>query len=441
MLPVFREWTLARAKKLPQRLLLPIGGAGQHSVTGCRSPDLINKARVEMNEPFLQGNLTTLLACQTELSETVPILYTSNSPKPGPDGILHWTGQGNRGALSCHYVSTGLRSLDRDVRPRDTAFVSAVIMVKALPEVGPVTERPDSYVYELSADDLRVVRPADLDTPPEGLAGVLVLKSDVVAATAYKRSPTSGELASLGYVEKGDWDPLQATDPENADILNLKLEMPLADAVATIRARLPDAVQFETSVPGEGMFGHATALIDPETAEGLIVVYVPHVEGRPVIAIKRRIEFNAAEASVEALKQAFASKYGSDYREDHDNRFFWGGLPQSEDSYGYCGAPTILQTRSLGSVPRMEPVASLGPDQGMRIRVDGFLQEFGWPSDFDHSRGGIIPDITQCGTLVAVDMHRNVEKLYVVTWLFDRRLAERLDAEPRAEPIMTLPEL
>lgn len=441
ILPEFRDWTLARAAALPDTLLLPIGGQ-PNPITGCNGLGLTNTAHIAMNEPFFQANLPALLAPDIELSDRTRNLYSNGRPTPGPDGVLHWHGGGrNGGALACRYVSGSLRSLDRGLRPQDAPFVSAMIMVPDMPAVSPVSRNPNTFLYRLSLSDQRILRASELDAVPEGLAGVIVLTADVVAATAYSGHVSGSGIEIVGQITAGDWDPVVAIAPASTDILGLTLETPLADFLAAVKERLPAAATFETVVPGQGMFGHATAIINAETSEALAAIYASHVEGQPVIAVKRRLEFNAAQASVEGLRLAFEDKYGTEYREQGNGQLFWGGLPQEDDTNGYCGAPSVLQNQNLRSVPQLEMTDPGNTAEARTVTAESFLHEFGWPEDFNPNRGGIVPDVARCGTLVAVRIAQSGRKIIAVTWLFDRALAERLNQEPRSAPAGITPEL
>jgi hypothetical protein len=442
ILPAFKEWMLARAEALPDTVLLPIGGQ-PHPMSGCRGLSLTNRAQIKMNEPFLQANLPALLAPDIELSEKTRNLYGTGRPSAGPDGVLYWEGGGrNGGALSCGYVSSSLRSLERGIRPQEASFVSAVIAVRDQPAVSPISELPSSFLYRLSVDDLRLMPAVALGDAPEGLAGLVVLKTEVLSATAYRTQQPGGGYTAVGQIEAGDWDPLVATAPANQDILGLTLEMPLSEFEVAARERIPSAVAFGTAVPGQGMFGHAMAMIDPETDESLTAIYADHVEGKPVMAIKRRIVFDAADYTIEGLKLAFAEKYGPNYREEGDSYLYWGVLPPEADTYGYCGTPWIY-TPNHSAMPELDRIAPEDEGEGDQapIRSDSILRGAGWPDEFDHGRAGVIPDITQCAPLVAVQMLQSGRKLFVETWLFDRALAERLDAVPRAATEMTMPDL
>ena len=208
--------------------------------------------------------------------------------------------------------------------------------------------------------------------------------------------------------------------------------MPLAEFVSAARERMSTAASYKTAVPGKGIFGYAKGFVEPDTGEMLTAIYANHVKDKPVIALMRRLELDATEVSLAGLKVSLKEKYGSEVHEEEAGEWYWGALPVEEDAYGYCGGPSVLGRPDRQAIPEMEAENVKASGQGVPIRNNTYWSEFGWPSDFDHQRAGRIPDVKQCTKLVAVKVHQTGRKLLFVTWLFDRALAEKLDALPRA---------
>ncbi|WP_415183761.1 lysozyme inhibitor LprI family protein [Phaeovulum sp.] len=429
LLPEFRSWSLARAAALPDVLLLPTGNI--NPISGCRGLRVLRQPDVEMNFPFLLANISKILRPDVTLTQGVGNSSESGRSRAGPDVVWWWEGGGRFGSgLDCKYVSSGLRSLDKGIRPDNASYVSTLVVVREQPSIGGVTEMPDSIVYKLSIDDIRFVPSTSLSQPPDGLVGFVVLTSQVEAAEGFRRDQFGGGYKSVGRTEKGDWDAIVATPPESLDILGLTLEMPLAEFESSVRERMPGAALYTTDIPGKSMFGHASALIDPATGESLVAVYADHVKDKPVIALMRRLELDPSEVSLEGLKLSLQEKYGAAISEHAEDEWYWGALPEEEDTWGYCGAPSLLHLQDLGAAPAMvtEDAAAFGDKNP--VRGNQYWSELGWPDDFEE-RPGRIPDISQCAPLVAVNTGHSRDKLIVVIWLFDRALAERLDAQPR----------
>ncbi|EPX80111.1 lysozyme inhibitor LprI family protein [Litoreibacter arenae] len=433
LLPEFKAWTLARAAALPSELLLPMGGA--HPESGCRGLQSLSTPQMDATQPYFRADLPALLGSGQSLPDGARNFYSSGRPRPGPDQVWYWEGGGkNGGGMACQYVQRGLRGIDQGLRPDDADHVSAMVVVKAQPGVGQVKEFPDSYTYRLSVSDLKFVPASQLSKPAQGLAGMVVLKSEVEAAVGYRSGRFGRGAKVVARIEKGDWDLPTAKALKSADILKLTLEMPQQAFVKALRERNSDAAFYVTDVPGKGQFGHAVASHDPQTRESIVGIYADHVPDKPIMAIMRRMELDAANVSMEALKLSLMDKYGETMREDGEGTWFWGALPQEEDRWGYCGGPSLLRRKDVAQVPAMvtEDAAAFG-DQNP-ISGNHYWGEMGWPSAPREQPGFAPPDISRCGTVVAVQVYENSGRLITVIWLFDRRVSQKLEAVPRPAP-------
>ncbi|NWO04735.1 MAG: hypothetical protein HLX50_03240 [Alteromonadaceae bacterium] len=435
LLPQFRAWTLARAKALPNTLLLP-GSGDPNPISGCGGLRVLRQPDVDMNRPFLQTNLPKILGPDVTLTQDLGRRFTSGRSKAGPDIVWHWKGNGNTGtALDCRYISSALPTLDKGIRPDNSPYVSTLVVVRDQPSIGGVNEIPDSFIYTLSLDDLRFVPSSSLNKPPEGLIGFVVLTSRVEAAEAFRQERFGGGgYKSVGRIKAGDWDAIVATPPKSLDILGIALEVPLADFESAMRDRMPSAIRYSTAVPGKGIFGYAQALVDADTGEAVTAIYADHIDGKPLVALNRRLELNASETSAESLKLALEEKYGTDYREENGTHFYWGALPETEDRLGYCGGYPTLNSRDDDSIPYFELLTDEAQGAQRSHQIRAFLSGFGWPSAFKANPAYDVPDIGQCTTLIAVTLTQSGPRLYFSTWLFNRSLAERMDAVPRPGP-------
>lgn len=433
LLPEFRTWTLARAAALPNTLLLPSGNF--NPISECRGLRVLRQPDVDMNTPFLEANLTKILGPEVALTQGLGSVYASGRSKAGPDVVWRWEGGGHTGTgLDCRYVSSGLHSLDSGIRPDKAPYISTLVVVREQPSLGGVTKMPDSFLYTLSIDDVRFVPSASLSKPPEGLAGFVVVTSQVEAAEGFQQDRSDGGYKSVGRIEHGDWGAVVATQPKSLDIIGLTLEMPLAEFEAAMRDRMSTAATYVTAVPGKSMFGYAMAFVDIESGEAVTAIYADHVDGKPVIALKRRMQLDASETSVDSLKLALEEKYGADYRDDHGTYFYWGALPVDEDTLGYCGGYSVFQVEDQDAMPYFELANDEASGARQSYQVRSLLSEFGWPSDFKRQTLYTVPDITQCTTMVAVAMFQSGPELTFSTWLFDRELVERMDSVPRLAP-------
>lgn len=202
---MFREWTLARAAALPSTLTLPVGGQ-PHPLTQCRGLGILTQPHIDMNDPFLKRNTPALLGPAVVPNPRHYNFYGTDKPMAGPDTVLYWDGGGPYGGShSCNYIKAGLRSMAPGMQPKDAAFSSAMIIVKNLPAVGPISEIPDSFLYRLSVDELRFVPAAELDSPPAHHAGFIVLNTSVEAAEAYRQDRFGGGYKTVGKIVEGDW--------------------------------------------------------------------------------------------------------------------------------------------------------------------------------------------------------------------------------------------
>lgn len=432
LLPEFKAWTRARVAALPEILLLPIGN--QHPETACRGFHAVSVPQLDSARPYYTADLPGFLQPGQVIPSTSHNLYSSGRARAGDDRIWFWEGTGkSTGPLSCQYISRGKRGIDPGLMPEDAGHIATTVIVRAQPDIGDVQEFPDSYTYRVSPDLVRFVPASELSAPQAGLAGMIVMQADVLGAVGY-RSDRFGKGAKIvASIAPEDWAPLVAKPAASTDVLGLMLETPRDAFSDALRELRPDAAFYETETPGIGTYSHAVAVHDPQSAETIVGIYADHVPDKPIMAISRRIELDAGAVSMEALQASVIEKYGHDFVTQGESHWFWGLLPASEDSSGYCGDSRIFRLYEQAGVPTMITNDTALYTDTPPITGTQFWSEHGWPIEFQGNPNQRLPAVEQCGPVVAVRAFVNGRTLVAVTWLFDRQVEARATEVPKQQ--------
>lgn len=434
MLPAFRDWTLARAAALPQRVLLPMAEAREHPLTGCVGASELGRFGQE-NEHYDRlfiANAQALLGHPLPRAEDVAWMNSSR-PRPGPTRM--WTlGISGRGPAS------GCQFLQRGGKADSGSYAGLLLEVEAQPVGGQV---PDASVVassdELELTERRLVPADQIKDAPEDMRAMLVLKARVQGVQLFGTRSGSNEVVQVGHWQPDDWKPVAPTPPAAQDVLGMTLGMTLADFDKAARVHLPQADPYVTVRPGKGPFGSATGYVDTETGEALAAVYAAQSPDKTVVAIMRQLEFPEGEISLEGLKASLIEKYGPAITESSDRTWTWGTLPPEEDSNGLCGGDAAFRLITAEGMPEMgnDDPAVQARAQTTQRGGGGFFQQFGWPSGAA-AAPGVAPELSRCGPAVTVMIHpyARPNTILVRLWLMNRKLAEDLHVAAKpAEPV------
>lgn len=429
LLPAFREWTLARVGALPQDLLLASGQV-PFGVQNCARFLDVTAGNAAEDRRIGFANASALLREKgLGLPETLP----GHSERPRITGDRVWALDVARGTTQCSYPrqvdADGLRTLI----PTDAGHVAALIHAAAAPVLGRTHQDVNGQVMRLKRRDLQLAAAEGTGDAPAGLRGVLVATASVERLTGYRIAPNGGGFEEVASIGPQDWaDPVAVPLAAN-DVVGLTLGMTLEAFKTEAATHLGTSVLFTEEKPGEGVFGHAQGLLNPETGEALAAIYAPHAEGQPVVAIMRRLPLGASGAPDEALKLSLVKKYGEISRDYPDRGWMWGTLPDGEDGWGVCGNHSMLSGGRHSQVPQLAPVEDLGLPENSRRNWSEFWTFAGWPEVVTGKPGQIDP--SRCGPVAAAsvgDPDGRGRALQV--WLVDRKLAEELDAVVKPTP-------
>lgn len=441
ILPMFREWTLARAAMLPDHLLLPVSDIRErhqaHPATAC----LPMQEVLRRNSPshFMISQAATILGDEAAISDT-PLNLTAPRASVGPDRVWTYADDRDYAAASCARPKLPVSGAQAK-ELRDGGFVGVLVHVPSQPILGRQAEmeqRPNggsvdvrvvgAASYVLKREEARLVDVSALPDRPEMMASVLVLRGSAIEARTYGDGSFSGPADEvLDRYGPEQWGAAAVTAPAATDLLGMTLGMPLAAFQEQVAQRLPAGQDHLTKIPGEGLFGHARFRHDPATGEVIGAVYAPDAEGNPVIALMRWLELPlVGGASPEALEASLVQKYGPVQERQGEGDWIWGALPRDLDYYGFCGGGSTFK-RLAEQVPTLEPA------EGQSRGAPGWMQS-GWPATVTRSGGPFpVPDPDECGPVVTAWARKSAETLVAQIWLMDRSLAGELaEAAPSA---------
>tara|TARA_R110001599_G_scaffold353789_1_gene597714 strand:- start:357 stop:4736 length:4380 start_codon:yes stop_codon:yes gene_type:complete len=431
LLPVFKAWTLARSAQLPSRVAIPLSfGNRANPDTGCMGGDAVIAALAGSQRISVYDRAAGLLGGQ--LPETNFVGSNRLSPRPGEDRIWALMGRPSIGGKSeCRYMSA-LKGKKNDLPDvSDSDYADALIRIIAQPTLQSGSSfTAATYIGEIETAKFATVAPSAADG--RGLVGAVIVTVTPIAAQGF-RQENSGKLVTFDPLEPIDWALPEADPPDALDIVGLTLGTPLKEFVASAMQRMPQSKRFLPEAPIEGIFGAARGLFDPETREGIAAVYAAGVEGRPVVAIMRRLEVPTKKASVKAIRKSLEQKYGTPSEVSPDGvHMIWGNLPQIEDGRGFCGGMRTLGSPDSDAAPRLRPESGASENRQNEPRPE-FWTELGWPRDGRGHPAASRPDLERCGPVVAASVMATPEKSYMVVWLFDRKLAEIQRSAPKVE--------
>ncbi|WP_366657912.1 hypothetical protein [Fodinicurvata sp. EGI_FJ10296] len=424
LLPVFRDWTRARAANLPSQVAIPLGfGQFMHPETGCHGLSQIISNAIGSRRVAAYDNVTSLMADAAIPDEA--LRFGGNwPPRAGPDRV--WISQGRPSIgtpATCGYVP-------RQAEPRriitelsNAGYADALVRIRAQPTLQPsVRFTSATYIAEIESAAFSPITPAERDGA--GLVGVVTLSTTPIAATGHQRE-NSDEVRYFDRLEPEDWAVPVATPPQALDVVGLTLGMPLEDFLATVRERLPGAVLFEPERPAEGLFGTAVGLLQPDTNEAIVGVYAAGIDAQPIIGIMRRLDLTPEQATPAGLRRSLESKYGPPSLDEEDRYMLWGLLPPGEDQGDFCGGMSTVSSDSSRDAPRLSPSDIERLERDSRALRPGFWYELGWPKDRNGLPSYQMQDPDRCGPVVtATIVDRDQEGPALVVWLFDRKLAE-----------------
>jgi len=432
LVPIFREWTQARAAQLPPRVAIPLGfGLQQHPETGCNG----------MQEVFISsgGRHTTVFddfarhMPDATLPEKRFQFGGNRPPRAGPDRL--WVSEGRAiiddTRAACDYIKRQM-GRNSDLPDLDQApYVDGLVRIRAQPTPqANIRFSSATYIANLDEVTFAPATPARMDAP--GLVGVVALSATPVALTAQHRNNV-GKVEFAPTLEADDWQVPVAVPPEAQDVVGLTLGMPLEAFLTAVREKLTDPVLFTPEKPVEGMFGTAIGLMDPDTKEAFLALYVAGVPNEPVIGIMRRIELTPDQASAAALRKSLEAKYGAPSLTQGDRYLLWGVLPEREDQLGFCGGIQTVSSSMGSGLPRMATIQTDRFDSENRAPQFDFWYGAGWPRDASGGPSYAMKDPDRCGPVVTATIYERNQGTVLGVWLFDRKLAEIQRDAPQPE--------
>lgn len=442
ILPSFREWTLARAGMLPDRLLLPVGGRHgiqAHPETACLP--MQQMLRRNNSGHFMMTQAAAILGDESAFADD-ELDLTAPRASIGPDRVWSYNGGPDYATANCAGGGDLPVSGPEAKEMRRGGYVGVLVHVPAQPVLGRQAEMEREATggsvnvrvagaasYILKREDARLVDVSALPKRPEALVSVLVLRGGAIEARTYGdgnyTGPANAVLDSYGPEQ---WTASAVVPPAATDLLGMSLGIPLASFQEQVAQRLPSGQDYVTKIPGEGLFGHAHFRHDPATGEAIGAVYAAHAEGDPVVALMRWLELPLAEgATPEALEATLVQKYGPVQGKRGDGYWVWGALPSDLDHRGFCGGDSTFNRRS-------EQVPTLAPAEGESRGEPGWTQ-LGWPQTVKEGGGPwLIPDAADCGPVVTAWATKSGDRLVAQIWLMDRKLAGDLAAAAPPPP-------
>lgn len=434
LVPIFRDWTQARAAQLPPRVAIPLGFSAQqqHAETGCNGlTEVIANAVGRRNTAAFDDYASHMP--EAILPESGMRFGGNWPPRAGPDRL--WVSEGravtNGTRAACHYVQRQ-SGRDSDLPDLEQArYADALVRIKAQPSLqASIVFSGATYIADLDEVTFARTAPARMDAP--GLVGVLALRVTPVSVTGHHRN-TVGEVEFSPTLGPDDWKVPVAVPPQAQDIVGLTLGMPLEAFLDAARDRLADPVLFTPEKPVEGLFGTAIGLMDPQTQEAFLALYVAGLPEQPVIGIMRRIELSAERASPAALRNSLEAKYGPPTLEQAERYLLWGVLPESEDQAGFCGGMKTVSSSMGSNLPRMQANTPERFGGDLAVPQSDFWYGAGWPRDESGGPSHVMKDPDRCGPVVTATLSERRQGTMLGVWLFDRKLAEMARAAPPPE--------
>jgi hypothetical protein len=434
LVPIFRDWTQARAAQLPPRVAIPLGfnTQQQHTETGCNGlTEVIANAVGRRNTAAFDDYASHMP--EAILPESGMRFGGNWPPRAGPDRL--WVSEGravtNGTRAACHYVQRQ-SGRDSDMPNLDQArYADALVRIKAQPSLqASIVFSGATYIADLDEVTFARTTPARMDAP--GLVGVLALRVTPVSVTGHHRNSV-GEVEFAPTLGPDDWKVPVAVPPQAQDVVGLTLGMPLEAFLDAVREKLTDPVLFTPEKPVEGMFGTAIGLMDPDSQEAFVALYVDGLPDQPVIGIMRRIELSAERASPAALRNSLEAKYGPPTLEQAERYLLWGVLPESEDQAGFCGGMKTVSSSMGSNLPRMQTNAPERFGGDLAVPQSDFWYGAGWPRDESGGPSHAMKDPDRCGPVVTATLSERRQGTMLGVWLFDRKLAEMARAAPPPE--------
>ncbi|CAO1666888.1 hypothetical protein NYA30BAC_03177 [Halomonas sp. NYA30] len=436
LVPIFREWTLARAAQLPPRVAVPLSFEMKwHPDSGC-----IGMTEVRANAVGRRNTSAYDGVAQHMPEATLPDegmnLGRSGPSRAGPDRF--WVSEGraviDKTRADCGYISRQMGHNSDVPALADAPYADALVQIRAQPTPqGPGRAASATYIADI--DEVRFARasPARMDGPD--LVGVVTLSVTPVLLTKHVRNNV-GELEISEPIGPDDWKVPEAVPPQALDVVGLTLGMPLAAFEAAVSEKIPDPVVFAPSRPVEGLFGTAKGFLNPETQEAFMAIYAPALEGQPIIGIMRRLEVPIDSATPAGLRRSLEGKYGPPSLTEGGRYMLWGTLPEGEDQLDFCGGILTVSSGMGSDIPNMTTRQTDRFENEYSLPRHGFWFAAGWPQDKSGGPSYAMKDPARCGPVVAATLSERDDGTTLGVLLFDRKLAEtQRDAPPVAAEI------
>lgn len=433
LVPIFREWTFARAAQLPARVAVPLSFDQRwHPDSGC-----FGMSEVRQNAVGRRGTAVHDAIAQHMPGATLPedgMNPGQTGPsRAGPDRF--WVYEGRAGPsktrADCGYISRQMGRGSDVPAMVDAPYADVLVRIKAQPTPqGPARASSATYLADLDEVGFAPATPAARDGP--GLVGVVTLSVTPVALTKHVRNNV-GELEIVAPIGPEDWKVPEAVAPQALDVVGLTLGMPLAEFEAAVREKIPDPVIFEPSRPVEGLFGTAKGFLNPETDEAFLAIYAPALEGQPVISIMRRLEVPLERATSAALRRSLEGKYGPPVATASERHMVWGTLPEREDQIGFCGSVRTVSRAMSSDMPNMTTQQIDRFENEYALPRHGFWSGAGWPQDQSGGPSHAMKDVERCGPVVVATLNERDDSTMLGVLLFDRQLAEMQRDTPQVE--------
>lgn len=436
LVPIFRDWTLARAAQLPPRVAVPLNfDMGWHPDSGCTGMTEVRSSAVGRRNTAAHDGIAQSMP-EATLPDQGINLGQSGPSRAGPDRL--WVSEG-RGVMdktraSCGYIKRQMGRGSDVPELVDAPYADALVQIRAQPTPqGSVRDASATYIADI--DEIRFARVSPAQRDGAGLVGVVTLSVTPVLLTKYVRN-NGGELETSEPIGPDDWKVPEAVPPQALDVVGLTLGMPLAAFEAAVSEKIPDPVVFAPSRPVEGLFGTAKGFLNPETQEAFMAIYAPALEGQPVIGIMRRLEVPIDSATSAGLRRSLEGKYGPPSLTQGGRYMLWGTLPEGEDQLGFCGGILTVSSSMGSDIPNMTTRQTDRFENEYSLPRHGFWFAAGWPQDKSGGPSYAMKDPARCGPVVAATLSERDDGTTLGVLLFDRKLAEtQRDAPPVAAEI------
>lgn len=433
LVPIFREWTQARAAQLPDRVAIPLSfDMRYHPETGCLGMTEVNASAVGRRDNAAYDGVAMHMP-DANLPDSVMPLGSSGPSRAGPDRF--WVAEGRaligNTRSDCGYVRRQIGRGSDITALVDAPYADALVRIRRQPTPqGGARYTSATYIGALDEVSFVPASPSGKDGP--GLVGILSLSATPLSLTGQHRN-NIGEVEFADPLGPDDWKVPVAVAPKALDVVGLTLEMPLAEFERAVREKIPDAVVFEPSNRVAGLFGAAKGFLNPDTQEAFLGIFAPALEGQPIIGIVRQVDVSTDRATPAALRRSLEVKYGSPSLTQGERYMLWGTLPEGEDQLDFCGG---LQTVSRGTgsdVPQMRTRQMDRFENEYSLPRHGFWAGAGWPQDRSDGPDYAMKDPERCGPVVAATLSEHDRGTLLGVLLFDRKLAERQRDAPPVE--------